>query len=423
MESKKELFFLRIHEFQQRKNVRAFHGFIQKNGVAVVFSSLIGLIVLSNTVVKTRQLEFREMQTKVPMLLERYEEGSLAEEQIMDTEKMVPQASSVMLASIGSIANPLLSDENENGGEQSGTLAMMNQGLVASASVLTTVSQDLDSVTAEQESLNQGETQEEEPKKKVRKLIENYVVQEGDTLSTIAAVNGITTATLLQSNGLNETSNIQPGDSLSIPAASGIVVTVKKGDTLSDLVKTYKANAEKTVVVNNIAGDAIRIGQKILLVNGSAPPPPKPTPAPASTKTATNSGAKSTAKAKEVSKTPDPYHKPVASGYSYGRVHSNNGVDISRNNGASVYAFKDGTVIEAATGWSGGYGNVVKIQHADGTVTLYGHLSQIYVGNGQTVEKGQVVGTVGSTGRSTGPHLHFEVRGGTNPYAGYVGDI
>ena len=88
------------------------------------------------------------------------------------------------------------------------------------------------------------------------------------------------------------------------------------------------------------------------------------------------------------------------------------GIDIGAGYGSPIYAGEAGTVILA--GWYGGYGNCVCILHANGLVTLYGHASSLSVGKGQTVSRGQVIAHVGSTGWSTGPHLHFEVRQGFN---------
>jgi murein DD-endopeptidase MepM/ murein hydrolase activator NlpD len=83
------------------------------------------------------------------------------------------------------------------------------------------------------------------------------------------------------------------------------------------------------------------------------------------------------------------------------------GMDIASNQGTAVYASDGGTVTLA--GWNGGYGNCIMIDHGNGYVTLYGHLSAINVSKGQTVSQGETIGLVGSTGNSTGPHLHFEV--------------
>lgn len=84
------------------------------------------------------------------------------------------------------------------------------------------------------------------------------------------------------------------------------------------------------------------------------------------------------------------------------------GLDIAAPMGTTVQAASGGTVISA--GWYGGYGNYILIDHGGGMATGYGHLSQIFVSAGQQVQKGQAIGAVGSTGMSTGPHLHFEVR-------------
>lgn len=93
-------------------------------------------------------------------------------------------------------------------------------------------------------------------------------------------------------------------------------------------------------------------------------------------------------------------------GKRWGRMHY--GVDIAANAGTPIYAAMDGTV--AVSGWESGYGNVIKINHSNGTQSIYGHCSKLFVKAGQAVKKGQKIGAVGSTGNSTGPHLHFEIR-------------
>jgi murein DD-endopeptidase MepM/ murein hydrolase activator NlpD len=100
------------------------------------------------------------------------------------------------------------------------------------------------------------------------------------------------------------------------------------------------------------------------------------------------------------------------------KMHGNNGVDLGNKTGAPVLAAAGGTVTVAkAGGYNYGYGNYIRITHPNGTETIYGHLSRVDVSVGQTVDKGQQIGAVGSTGNSTGPHLHFEVRGAYNPWA------
>ena len=101
--------------------------------------------------------------------------------------------------------------------------------------------------------------------------------------------------------------------------------------------------------------------------------------------------------------------------YGYWRNHA--GVDIGARYGSEIWAAQAGTVITA--NWYGGYGKCVMVMHDNGYTTVYGHMSSIAVYNGQTVAQGQVLGYVGSTGNSTGPHLHFEIRSNADPNTTY----
>jgi murein DD-endopeptidase MepM/ murein hydrolase activator NlpD len=94
-------------------------------------------------------------------------------------------------------------------------------------------------------------------------------------------------------------------------------------------------------------------------------------------------------------------------GWRWGRIHA--GIDIAAPVGTPILAAASG-VIEYASWNDGGYGNMIYIRHADGTITRYAHMNELYVKEGQTVSQGQTIGAMGSTGFSTGPHLHFEIR-------------
>lgn len=113
-----------------------------------------------------------------------------------------------------------------------------------------------------------------------------------------------------------------------------------------------------------------------------------------------DSGNASTAPLKSYSYISSPY------GMRNGRMHT--GTDFAAATGTPIYAWKSGTVTQAS--WNGGYGNFIEIKHSDGTVSRYAHLSKYAISSGQEVYKGQVIGYVGSTGNSTGPHLHFEIK-------------
>ena len=111
---------------------------------------------------------------------------------------------------------------------------------------------------------------------------------------------------------------------------------------------------------------------------------------------------------------PCPASSRITSPYGYrilfGVRDFHTGIDIGASTGTNIVAAESGTVILASYGWNGGYGNYIIINHGNGITTRYAHASQLYVSPGQTVSKGQVIAAVGTTGNSTGPHLHFEVR-------------
>jgi len=240
-----------------------------------------------------------------------------------------------------------------------------------------------------------------------------YVVSVGDTVSGIAQKFGITTNSILWANNLYLTSIIKSGDVLEILPISGVKHAVKSGDTLGEVAKLYKADAEEIAFYNSIENGKLKTASTIIIPGGVLPNSMLPQPvlaktimknAPAYTKAGQGSG----------------YFIYPAAGHNWGRVHASNGIDISNPKGGPIYAAAAGTVILAdGSGYNGGYGQYIKIKHPNGVVTLYGHLSKISVTKGQDVSQGAVIGMMGNTGRSTGTHLHFEVRGAKNPLARY----
>lgn len=250
-----------------------------------------------------------------------------------------------------------------------------------------------------------------------------YTVRPGDTLSSIAEMFDVSVNTILGANDIKK-GGIQPGQTLVILPITGIQHTVVKGETMSSLAKKYNSDAHGIAVYNDLAdGQALTVGDVLLIPNGVLS-----TPAPAASK----SGS-STSKIRNIAngKTTEPYlggsgpaiagfySWPVASGVVTQGLHGWNGVDIGAPKGTSIYAAAAGTVIVANGNgaWNGGYGSYVVIQHSNGTQTLYAHMSKVLVSPGSQVDQGDVIGRIGSTGESTGPHLHFEVRGAKNPFA------
>lgn len=231
--------------------------------------------------------------------------------------------------------------------------------------------------------------------------ISTYVVRDGDTLSEIADMFGVSVNTIVWANDLKRMT-IQPGQTLAILPVSGIKHTVAKGETLAGIIKKYKGDSQEVYDFNNLNSDSVlAVGDTVVIPYGVAPQ--------------VSSGSVS-------SGVSGPsivgyFMKPVPGAAKTQGIHGYNGIDFGARTGANVLASASGEVIiSRVSGWNGGYGQYIVIKHANGTQTLYAHLSQNYVFAGQQVSQGQVIGAVGNTGRSTGPHLHFEIRGARNPF-------
>jgi len=233
-----------------------------------------------------------------------------------------------------------------------------------------------------------------------------YVVREGDSLSQIAEMYGVTANTILWANDLQSAKNIHAGDQLVILPIVGVKHVVAKGETLSSIVKKYDGNLEEVLEYNNLASvDDLAIGDELMIPGGELHTAPA--------KVASASPAKSSG---SVSSGAGFIH-PLPGARRTQGIHGYNGVDLAAPVGTSVRAAGSGSVIVAKnSGWNGGYGNYVVVKHGNGAQTLYAHLSSVSVGVGETVGAGDALGIIGNTGRSTGTHLHFEVRGGTNPF-------
>jgi murein DD-endopeptidase MepM/ murein hydrolase activator NlpD len=246
--------------------------------------------------------------------------------------------------------------------------------------------------------------------KQDRKEVITYVVQPGDTISTIAALFEISVNTIFWENNLNAYSIIKPGNELSILPATGIRHEVAKGESLESIAKKYDIEVDIITEANNITDPSlIAVGNKIMIPDGKKIIPPKPAPAPV------KNSYTGFAAIKDIVKPSD--SQPVASnkmnwptvGSRITQYYSwrHTGLDIADKVGTAIYAADAGTV--EYVGWGTGYGNQIVIDHGGGKKTRYAHLSKFYVGRGDKVSKGQSIGGMGSTGWSTGSHLHFEV--------------
>lgn len=232
-----------------------------------------------------------------------------------------------------------------------------------------------------------------------------YAVHEGDSLSQIAKMFGVSANTIIWANDLPKSGAIKPGQILTILPISGISHTVAKGETISSIAKKYKGDAEEIASFNGLEIDSkLAIGQKIIVPDGEISAP------------TSSSGGKPSSGYSGPSYA-GYYLKPVPNGRRSQGLHGHNGIDFAAPVGSSVVAAADGVVIISKEGgWNGGYGNYVVIRHPNGTQTLYAHNTTNLVYPGQTVKQGQAIATVGVTGKVTGSHLHFEVRGAKNPF-------
>lgn len=233
----------------------------------------------------------------------------------------------------------------------------------------------------------------------VRPVVFNYAIQPGDTLWDIARRYDISVNTLIAANNLSSPNLLRVGQTIRVLTVDGVLHTVKSGDTLSGLAAKYKVDADEIAKANMIEDtNALKVGRELIV------PGAKPVIVRRAT-TASDMGGRSIS-------VPGSYLWPVMGrvtsrfGWRWGRFH--HGIDIGAPYGRTIVAARSGTVIWA--GWRGGYGYAVSISHGDGVTTLYGHASRLLVSVGDWVQAGQAIARVGSTGNSTGPHCHFEIR-------------
>lgn len=237
-----------------------------------------------------------------------------------------------------------------------------------------------------------------------------YTVREGDSLSGIANLFGVSMNTILWANNISDLKIVTPGTTLVILPVSGIKHTVKSGDTLAGIARKYEGDANDIAAYNRIGVDAeLEAGTEIIVPGGNIETV-KPAPKKAAKRAAP-------AAVKALPAISDMFGNPLSGGRISQGMHGYNGVDVAAPAGTPIYAAADGTIVVArGSGYNGGYGVYVVIEHGSGVQTLYAHMSSLAVSGG-SVGKGSLIGYVGSTGRSTGNHLHFEVRGAKNPLA------
>lgn len=247
---------------------------------------------------------------------------------------------------------------------------------------------------------------------KPRYEVVDYQVRSGDTLSTIAEKFGVSTETIAWANDLSgKNPLLKEGQVLKIPPVTGIVHKVKRGETVQSIADKYQTESQK--IVNFPFNDfvdldnfTLAVGQTLVVPDGVMPEEtPRPRPV-APQYLAGGTGKLLFPTAGYISQQPVSYHMAL---------------DIANRAMPDVFAAESGRVSFVEC-YQWGYGCHIIVDHGNGIQTLYAHLSKFYVTLGETVSRGQAIARMGSTGRSTGPHLHFEVRIGgkiVNPW-GYL---
>ncbi len=222
---------------------------------------------------------------------------------------------------------------------------------------------------------------------------QTYRVRSGDTLLGIAKSFNISIDAIVALNNITSARSLRSGMILKIPNMDGIPYTVKKGDSLSRISKAWGIPLEAILDANDLSSDVISPGTRLFLPGARLSP----------------------FEIKQVLGTlfVFPISGPISSSYGWRndpftgvrRFHA--AIDIAQNIGAPVGASMDGRV--SATGFNPVYGNYIIINHDGGYQTMYAHLNTIGIKQGDKIQQKQLIGTVGTTGYSTGPHLHFAI--------------
>ena len=217
---------------------------------------------------------------------------------------------------------------------------------------------------------------------------EFHIVQNGETLWSIAQKHGINIDTLIGANNIDNMNRIKPGDSLLILPVKGILYKIGPGQSIEGLAENFNIEVSTIRTSNNIGSNAEVQAGRLVLLPGAKP----------------EFGYKDRLEKMLIA----PVNARISSYYGrrWGRMHE--GVDYAVNIGTPIRAAGAGRVV--FSGWASGYGKAVIIEHRKGLRTLYAHNSQLLVHVGEYVERNEVISKSGNTGRSTGPHLHFEVQ-------------
>ncbi len=235
----------------------------------------------------------------------------------------------------------------------------------------------------------------QKPKRGPKVQVVRHAVKPGESVWRLAQRYGVSVATIVNANRIKEKTVILPGDTLRIPDRTGVFHKVKRTESLTEIGKRYKVAAETIRKANGLSGLMVGQGKEIFLPGAS------PLPEIQFVK-------------QKVFTWPIRANSRLTSTFGW-RVHPitksrafHTGIDIGAAMKTPIYAAAEGVVVFAGDG--GSYGNMIILRHKNGLFTVYGHASKLLAKKGKYVKRGQKIALVGSTGASTGAHLHFEVK-------------
>ena len=245
---------------------------------------------------------------------------------------------------------------------------------------------------------------------KPRAEIIQYDIQPGDTVSTIAKKFDVSDDTIYWENNITPKTVLKPGDKLRILPVAGVRHTVTRGETVESIAKKYDVSAQAIVdwPFNAFVNDedfSLAVGQSLVVPDGVKPDEVPVAPRQYLARQTPDAGTVVAS---------GQWVWPVAGRITQGFFWYHPALDIANKAVPPILAADSGKVV-AVISQRYGYGNHIIIDHGNGFQTLYAHLSSFSVTEGQTVEKGAVIGVMGNTGRSTGTHLHFEIRQNGTP--------
>lgn len=381
------LIYKKIKEINQKNNSKLY--LIKRNSSIFIIIVLVFVVILKSNIKKTeaQSLSNQIYKTTLAQNIRSDFEDFEPEELIIETaedEKLESIISPQYVESVGTLQAKTRIN-TKTAGEETNAVLSYEHGDVLTNPGLTSI-----------ESNN------------VRDKIIEYTVQAGETISSIAQDFGLNVNTILWENNLTARSLIKPGTKITILPENGVMHTVAKNENITKIASKYGALIESIVNSNDIDVDeTLKVGQKIFIPGGKKITETTTVTSRTYSGTTITQSSGSTTNQKPAYTGGKLLWPTVGARITQYYSWSHKGLDIANKTGTPLYAAEAGTV--ERSGWNNGYGYNVVINHGGGLKTLYAHSSKLRVKAGDKVNRGDIIADMGSTGWSTGPHIHFEV--------------